>query len=75
MRGAAFFLVPAGSLPCAAATDALQRLHQVDDRRGARGLGRDDLGAVELRLEQLPQRLAVLALELLGIERRLRATR
>ena len=46
-----------------------QRLHQVDDRRAsASAAGCDELAAVELRLEQLAQRRAVLARQLRRVE-------
>ena len=47
-----------------------QRLHQVAGRSGRNGLGQRDLLAGELRLEQAPQRRAVLAVQLRRIERR-----
>src|SRR5436190_11093147 len=49
---------------------ALERLHQVDDRRLRNGLGLRDLLAVELRLEHLAEVTAVLAVELRRIELR-----
>src|SRR5215208_6440535 len=50
-----------------------ERLHQVDDRRLQDFLRRLELAAVELGLEHLLQRGAVLAHERLGLERRVEA--
>ena len=76
MRAAGFFGAAALAVRPSRPHRRTQRLHQIDDGRLlASAASAVELVALELRLEQLAQRRAVLAPELAGIELALEARR